>query len=255
MRLYQFWTDEEIAFLTAYYDTMSVKEMMLSLNRSKVSIQGMVRRLGLESGRTKATQVINHSYFSRIRTAEQAYILGLLATDGTVDSTGKIRLTLHEQDRGLVEWVRDRIAPLSPVHPQPGRQAILLQITTPQMAADLSGFGVVPNKTSSLEWPSSLDNEWYRPFLLGAFDGDGSLHYNKRILAKSTLRWALYGAEAFLSTAAIVIEQATGIKPYGPRRMHTERKGHAIELAAKKAETVDYWLNQDRMGWHRKHLQ
>ena len=254
MRTQRPWAPDEVAYLTEQYERMPIAAIMDALNRSKPSVDRKAQILRLRRVRTLATLAINRSYFTDVTTDEQAYILGVIAADGNVTHESQLRITLHERDLHLVEWIRDRIAPLSPIRQHYTSHAVVFGIQSQQIAYDLSVFGIVPNKTYSLEWPSALDGSLSRPFLLGAFDGDGSLYLNRRGHWKPALRWALYGREGFLSSCIDVIEAATGIRAYGPRRMRSHSAGYAIELGNTRAEVVDRWLNQDRMGLARKHL-
>ncbi len=255
MKSQRAWTDEEVDYLKTHYHTMPVSQMMATLNRSRPSIQGMVQVLGLKSSKTIAYLAINHTYFSDVSSNEQAYILGLLAADGSIDPTGKLRLFLHKKDKHLVEWVRDRVCPLHSVRDHHQHEAVGFAVKSQQVTHDLAEFHIVQNKSYTLQWPKKLKPEIERSFLLGYFDGDGSISFKKRGDWKPQLCWNLYGTYSFLTSVTHIIEKHTGICPREPRKPRPHRSVWTISLSPNKAIEVDRWLNQDGMGLQRKHLR
>ena len=70
------------------------------------------RRAGKPNKNLLKMATVQHDYFHCIEKPMQAYLLGLLASDGCVLSgRPRIQLIVHEQDRELVEIVQEELAP------------------------------------------------------------------------------------------------------------------------------------------------
>jgi len=253
MRQTRPWTAEETAILVERYATASVRELCALLARGAISVRRKANHLGLKNRRTLATMSIRHEYFSSVDTAKQAYVLGLLAADGYVNSKlHQLRLVLNRKDAHLVRFVRDEIAPLAPVY-ETGNIASL-QIISHRLAADLAKFGIVAGKSYSLSWPRSLPPDLARAFLLGYFDGDGSLVRRKTKYGKMHFEWALYGLREFLADAAAVIEKQTGVRLSAPVPDKRKVALHRLSAYGKNAIRIDAWLHQDGLGLERKKI-
>src|SRR6476620_1741130 len=98
-------------------------------------------RAGISDKRRTQMDLVRHDYFHSIERPIQAYVLGLLASDGNVSSDRpRIQFSVHEEDRVLTEIVRDELAPGSPILTPPCRDYRLAKVhfTSPMMHTDLA---------------------------------------------------------------------------------------------------------------------
>jgi hypothetical protein len=248
------WTPEQDAYLAIHYTSTPVPELARALGHTVLAVHRRGRFLGLLRARTLATQAIRHDYFATLDTPKKAYILGLLASDGNVSSDQpRVRLTLHAKDGALVEIVRDELAPHSPLHRRRG--AVHFGVSSLQLVADLARYGIVPRKSYCLEWPDVLPPTLHWAFLLGYFDGDGSLSVTRRsVTASMSFEWILYGLPGFLSSAGKVIEAHTGVCVSGPTPDRRKATLHRIRVYGDNARLVDTWLHQGGQGLARKRI-
>jgi hypothetical protein len=247
------WTPEQDAYLAAHYTHSPIQELVTTLGHTILGIHRRARFLGLLRARTVATQAIRHDYFSVLDAPIKADILGLLAADGSVSSDEpRIRLALHTKDSCLVEMVRDELAPQTPLRSK--GFAVQLGISSPQLVTDLARYGVVPRKSYCLEWPELLPPVRHWAFLLGYFDGDGSLVTMPRSSGAYAPQWSLYGLAGFLNAAATVIEQHTGVRPRGPVPDVRKKTLHYLRAYGSQAHAIDCWLHQDSFGLKRKRI-
>jgi hypothetical protein len=128
---------------------------------------------------------------AQLDTPIKAYLLGLLAADGTIeDKKGQYRVTLMLQfrDKILIDRFRDEIAPNIPITINPNTYSVC--ISSKEMCEDLAIYGIGPRKSAKLIWPVSLPHHLVIPFLLGYLDGDGTLTKStpaaNKILRRST---------------------------------------------------------------------
>src|SRR2546421_6685682 len=86
-------------------------------------------RAGLPDKRRTQMDLVRHDYFHRIDHPVQAYVLGLLASDGNVASDRpRIQFSVHEEDKILTEIVRDELAPGSSILTPPCRDYRLAKV-------------------------------------------------------------------------------------------------------------------------------
>lgn len=203
--------------------------------------------------RTSRLKAVRHDYFQHIDSPVKAYVLGLLASDGCIQAQHYgISLEIHEKDIEIVELARNELAPLHEIKHRSDRPAVRLGISSRQMKEDLIGLGVTPRKSLTLTYPG-IPAEYDNSFILGCFDGDGSLSFTKPTNKHRRYpQWKLAsGSRGFLLEVQRRIAINTGIAIGGPYR-----EGGILTLATNwgKVTPVDAWLHADMPGLTRKRL-
>lgn len=122
--------------------------------------------------------------FEIIDTAEKAYWLGFLAADGCNyqrEHNASIILNVHEKDIEHLEKFKQFCHTDAEIKSYIGyegfsNQTPMCKITlnSKKISNDLIDKGILPNKSLILQPPHILE-EFYKPFILGYFDGDGSI--------------------------------------------------------------------------------
>ena len=205
---------------------------------------------------------IRHTYFSSVEQPIQAYLLGLLSADGNViSSVPRISIELSTKDQCLLELMRDELAPGHTIRLRTRKasstrfgvgESATLAFTSPMMVSDLARFGIVPNKTFALRWPSTLPSHLAPDFLLGYFDGDGNI---TQTTVKDTTYpiWNLTsGSIDLLHDIITNVKEHTGISIGGPYRKGVH--SYTIRVTGKKASSLDQWLHVSGLGLARKCL-
>lgn len=202
-------------------------------------------------------------YFHSIDTPMKAYLLGLLAADGyvTVDQRRahyKIGIKLHLDDELLVRRARDMLAPtVNFTYPKP--HYIRFEVCSQHMMRDLAHYGIVPRKTWNLPWPKELPEVMAMPFLLGYFDGDGTLVGLKprpyKGMHEPYLYWQVLGHYDFLLEVRKRIYNWCGVELAPPRLPHAFTSFlYVVAPSGEKAEAVDRVVNSSGLGLPRKHI-
>jgi hypothetical protein len=241
------WTESELDEVLRCYAMERPAVIARRLARTTSAVSQQAKVLGVISGKALIAAATVHDYFAAVTTAEQAYILGLLAADGNVASDHpRVQLGLQAKDACLVEYVRDRLNPGARVGRRPDGHATI-QVTSRQMVSDLARFGVVPRKSRTITWPVQL-GALQRPFLLGYFDGDGSAC----IVRGTYPNWSVCsGSEAFLvALKAYVLETAGVIMQKIQHRPNSDL--YQVATQGRQALVVDEWIHQDDLGLARK---
>lgn len=130
----------------------------------------------------------DYSIFETIDNSEKAYWLGFLAADGCNfrrAENATIIINIHQKDYHHLEQFREFCK--SDVNIQKYTTSVGFSSNTPmcrialnsiKMSDDLTKLGVTPRKSLTLQ-PPKINSKYYLPFILGYFDGDGSIYQLK----------------------------------------------------------------------------
>jgi hypothetical protein len=131
----------------------------------------------------------DYSKFHHIDTPEKAYWLGFIAADGCVykrSTNGSVILNLSRKDRDhLVKFknfmnsnveINDFIQDCGFSNNTPMSK---ITFNSKNMVEDFIAHGVGQKKSLVLK-PPIIEEEFYLPFILGYFDGDGSIYKTKQ---------------------------------------------------------------------------
>lgn len=216
------------------------------------------RRAGKPNKNLLKMASVRHEYFRCIEKPMQAYLLGLLASDGCVLSDRpRIQLIVHEQDRALVETVQEELAPGYPIGISPYKDKdysmVRICFTSPMMCKDLSEFGVVPKKSLVLRWPDVLPANFINSYLLGVFDGDGWITIDRRKQLPHYVLGFISASSSFLEHTAQEIAAALDV-PLA--HLGTVNQGHTftIRYGGKSAKLISEWMHRDLPGLARKRI-
>lgn len=202
--------------------------------------------------------LIRHDYFSQIDTPIKAYVLGILAADGNILAKySRITLELSAKDADLLELVRDELVPggaITTRHRRDHDYNTLAFVSHP-MVKDLEALCVTPAKSQTITWPDKLPPSFAREFILGYFDGDGSITYHERPNRRYPYIGITSGSFNLLAHIVDITEQHTGVRFGGPWSKKDTGNVYAIRASGDKALTIDGWLHASGLGLKRKCLE
>jgi DNA-binding transcriptional regulator WhiA len=154
---------------------------------------------------------IKHDYFSIINTEEKAYFIGLLLADGSVrhnqekGNSYSLRLELKYEDKYIIERLTELLESDNPVKEYISsinrngwkqKHNAYNTFNSTQIFNDLNKYGIVPNKTLTLNKLPQID-EYLMPHLIrGFFDGDGTVYLTKK---DEKLHFGFYGTYDFVT--------------------------------------------------------
>lgn len=252
------WTQQQIELLKRMYpdSAVSAQDMECALSRRWAAIKAKASKLKLlRPNRNKYD--VNRKYFKIIDTPTKAYLLGLLAADGAIDpkkGAYKVTLMLQFKDKILINRFINEIAPTTPI--TINRNTFSVSIHGKEICEDLAKYGIGARKSTNLRWPEALPQEFTIPFILGYFDGDGTLcQVNSR--GHQYWQWVLLGCQDFLATAKQHIEHYAQVPINGPIRTDKHRSPHLYRIYVGKQQSIqkiDAILNASGLGLPRKHF-
>ena len=148
---------------------------------------------------------LNENYFEKIDNHEKAYLLGFIFADGCVRVVKRkntdsfiFRLKIHKKDKKIVEKLAESIE--SNYRIFENENMCWISITNKKFVENLIAIGCVPRKTKILTYPK-IDEKFNKSFILGYFDGDGSMS-----ISKNLFNFNLLGTQSFLSSVKVILE-------------------------------------------------
>lgn len=127
-------------------------------------------------------------YFDQINTPEKAYWLGFIYADGYIsrcNGRNIVGIALAAKDRGHLEKFKRCVHATYPIHDyisnrgyKNGTKYSRILIESVDMVDALVSHGVYENKTNIIKRPN-IDSLLIPSFILGYFDGDGSIFLNQ----------------------------------------------------------------------------
>lgn len=130
---------------------------------------------------------LNHDYFENIDTPEKAYWLGFIYADGYISSSNgkKVGIALSTNDRDHLEKFKKCIDATYPIKDyttdlayKSNAKYSRIIVSSDKMYNDLIQHGVYEKKTDILK-PPTIKKDLEKFFILGYFDGDGTIFLNK----------------------------------------------------------------------------
>lgn len=194
-------TDETKRYLIEQYNHKSATELSKELNISADTISSFWYREGLR-GKSSRIYQYDEQYFHTIDSANKAYWLGFLAADGCIHRTKNTRqdmiiIVLEDNDTELLEKLNQCLhcnKPLRHFTKTNGKSYVRFEISSNVMSNDLAQYGIIPQKTYRYIFPDNIDKKYYRDFIRGFFDGDGTISKNieQNTLYKTNIGFAGY---------------------------------------------------------------
>ena len=145
---------------------------------------------------------VNNNYFSE-QNANMAYIIGFLSADGNVSKRGnRIQSQLSIKDKNHLEKIQKEIGGCEVYeYESNGYKSCGWYCYSAQIKKDLADYGVIPNKTGTISIPKKLNKKYWRDFIRGYFDGDGSIAFcknKKGVISIGSIQVSFIGATSFI---------------------------------------------------------
>lgn len=185
MDIHEFITKYEegisMAELSRIYNISAYKTKKI-LEENKVHIRNRTEQ-NIISNANRANKV-NHKYFDEITTVNQAWILGFIAADGWVEKNrNRINIELSAVDKEILEKIKQEIGIENSIMEREtgnGFSVVRLSWSSGPQKEALAKFDIVNNKTyKEMHLPDFENKDLIYAFILGFFDGDGSVSIDK----------------------------------------------------------------------------
>lgn len=171
--------------INMFNDGFNIKQISKIVKHSESSIWTLLNKNNIDTSKYKIKYTLDETFFEKIDTWEKAYILGWWYSDGNVMKSGKCRISVQESDKKILEEIKSILnytGELQIINKKNKKHQnmICLCIDRAKIRDDLMRLGCVPNKSLILKFPTEKQVPKYLlpAFILGIFDGDGSISIN-----------------------------------------------------------------------------
>ena len=173
---------------------------------------------GNKSSVTLQKITINTDFFKSWSPA-MAYVLGVIYTDGNLlpgvlrdpsrnATLGMSRFTVSQKEPEILHKILKLMACDAKLYASK-QPLYFFHITNEEMYDDLLRFGLKPNKSLSIEFPT-IPQPYVRHFIRGCWDGDGSFYFERR--GGGLKASFVSGSKQFIEGIISALDDA-GIKP------------------------------------------
>ena len=147
-----------------------------------------------------------------------AYLLGYIATDGNISNSRVLKFGLKAEDKELLEKIKAELNFTGNIYPkqvylkatQKTYYSYTMNIYYKEIVKDLKQLGISENKSLILGNFDFVPEEYQLSFLLGVFDGDGSIGRIGGDRAKNNVQIRLRffsGAYEFMQSIKSIMEK------------------------------------------------
>ncbi len=121
------------------------------------------------------------NFFEEINTEQKAYILGFIASDGSLRENGTVSISIKSIDEELLKKIRDSVCREIPILKRKNKDMSILRFHSKIMTKDICKWLKIKTgkKDDKVKMPN-LKNKLKWHFLRGFFDGDGSIRKKKK---------------------------------------------------------------------------
>lgn len=248
------WTGQELRILKEYYPKTRCSQMfeLLPLH-SQQAIKRKANRLGIHKQRVSNGYSLNENLFETW-SSKSAYLFGYLSADGCLKNYNNgyfISITTQEADKEHLVNIKNLFSFGGEIHShQSGYNSLCycLTIGSKKIYQDLVKLGLTPNKTHSLQFPSTLPVELYPLYLCGLSDGDGCISYYKK--PKYYLLLFRFGSasESFITSIRNIICNQLHF-PHFAITKHPNIDFWAFNLSGYKAKQYLDWIYSSHLSF------
>lgn len=186
---------------------------------------------------------LNEEFFEKLDSLEKLYFLGWIYSDGHVFSYNEknhagLKIKIQKRDAYILEYLKNLIESEAPVQPDytKGKEYSKITFGSKIIYSNLLKYGLEHQKTFKLKYP--LEQVWdHRPFILGVFDGDGSISIKK---TTGMPQLTFSGTQAMMLQVKYILETELGVNSVNIRK---NKNTYAIAYGGPASvHTIAKWL-------------
>lgn len=144
-----------------------------------VKVRNKAEALALSSMKQKERKYPANDFYFSEPNEKMAYLLGFIAADGNVSKKyHNLTITLSEIDIDFLRKIKSELGgrEVKTYQNQDGFSFCTWSCASRQIREDLEKYNIFPNKTFSFTFPENLPKIFWKDFIRGYFDGDGSIY-------------------------------------------------------------------------------
>ena len=176
-------TGEIDNIVSLYNEGKSTEFIGKTYNASDITVVSWLKRENVNIRDRGIISKINQTIFDNIDTEIKAYTLGLLTSDGNVQSkSSTITICLTNTDGYILEKINEELLSglgnILVTHKEDEKPRKVLSFNGKHLKDKLAEYNIVPRKSYIIkELSTKIPEELYHHYIRGLFDGDGVCSY------------------------------------------------------------------------------
>ncbi len=155
----------------------SYAEISRTLKTNHCLVSRIIKKNGfLYKEKSNRKYTINELFFNEIDSIDKALILGIIFTDGCNSyNNGKyiVSVELKSEDKDVLDYINKCFNSNRPLRYREDKDTLTLKVNSQIMSNSLLNLGCTCPKSLTLEYPSKLEDKYFKHFLHGCIIGDG----------------------------------------------------------------------------------
>ncbi len=170
----------------------------------------------------------NEHYFNIIDCDDKAYFLGYLMADGCVcTSINRLDFGIHKKDISILHEFKIKLNSQNLVREY--TKVAVINHTSKTLISDLAKHGCTNKKSLTLQFPTTIPDNYIWSFIRGYFDGDGCVTSHMPNTNKDRIRINFVGTKEFLTSLQILFNTSYKLRTTG-----TYKRNYVLEITSKK---------------------
>lgn len=154
---------------------------------------------------------LDFKFFDKVDSAEKAYVLGLMISDGYVYEP-LYKVGIASTDYEIVAMVKELTKATNPIHQKKSRSdkhkpQYEISLNSKKLYHAIGKHGCVPRKSLTVKYPDTISNKFSSHFIRGLWDGDGGV----RIKKDRYLYMDLTGSKKILQGVSEILHRSLGV--------------------------------------------
>lgn len=147
----------------------TVEEIIQKSGVKEQAVKKRLRNMGIRFPLGGRKLLFNEEFF-QVWTFDMSYILGLIIADGNINPKRQ-GITISQKEKYILDEIAKKLG-VSEENVAERNKHYYLRISSKRMCQDVCGFGITPNKSLTIEFPT-VPKTYRGAFLRGIIDGDG----------------------------------------------------------------------------------
>lgn len=178
---------------------------------------------------------------------EKYWLIGLLASDGSVRHNQISLSQSGEHGRDMIEYVKRLLKADAPMYKSKTtcQDSFSIQISSEKIVRDLSFYNILENKTLTYKMPY-IPDQYFASFIAGYVEGDGCI----TLINPDKNRKYKYLHTSFVGTEAFMRACYEKIPIRGKFKKHSQSSVYEIRYDGQKAVNFCDWIYQSNNLYH-----
>jgi len=191
-------TQENLICEKLIHTNCAETKLAKEFNVSPATIRNIRSRNNISKKTQRSDELlkVDENYFENINTADKAYYLGWITSDGCINNNYYLQIGLSSKDIEFLKKFKENIKSEHKISIRKNGKYELsvFAISCKKICLDLAKHGVTKDKSKILNFPKTIQEEFLSDYLRGLFEGDGTwnIYQPKNPKKRPAIQFGIY---------------------------------------------------------------